>query len=505
MRRKPTALILSLFFAFSALFGAAAEGDSSLSAGNVSKKEAENAPAERPRKAALIVLEGDVDAGMAAYAARAVRNALEGNPDLIVFEVNTYGGRLDAAFDISDTLLAVPVPTVALVDKKAISAGALISLSARKLYMRPSTTIGDCAPIAQGSEGPIMLGEKIQSPLRARFRTLAEKNGYPSLLSQAMVSSELEVVELSKGDSSRLLLRREVDELPARETAGWTRKTLVSEGELLTLTDAEAERLGFSEGTVADVGALMKKLGVETWEEVEISWSETLARFLGTIAPLLMLIGFGALYQELHTPGFGVFGIVGIAALLLVFGAQHVAGLADNLPLALLLLGAALLALEILVFPGTWVAGSLALVCMVAAMALTVGEPTPVLPDEPLPAVDADRLLRNLSAVLVPAALALLLPLLLGRAIVRWMPDRTGIAPGTTLEGARSPTQRALPAPGERGKAVTLLRPVGRVRFGDRVLEATAANGYVEAGSEVVVESAEGDKLTVSAVEKEDA
>ena len=139
----------------------------------------------KKKHAVWIKLEGDVEPAMFEFCARAIDDALKENPDYIVFEINTFGGRLDAAFDIVDTIMAVKGPeTIALVKKKAISAGSLIALACKKLYMLEATTIGDCAPIVQGGDGtPQIVGEKIQSPLRAKFRNLAQRNGYPELLS----------------------------------------------------------------------------------------------------------------------------------------------------------------------------------------------------------------------------------------------------------------------------------------------------------------------------------
>ena len=151
------------------------------------------------KRAVWIKLEGDVEPSMYDFCARAIADALKENPDYIVFEINTFGGRLDAAFDLVDTIMAVKGPeTIALVKKKAISAGSLIALACKKLYMLEATTIGDCAPIVQGGDGtPQIVGEKIQSPLRAKFRNLAQRNGYPELLSSSFVTPELEVLELT--------------------------------------------------------------------------------------------------------------------------------------------------------------------------------------------------------------------------------------------------------------------------------------------------------------------
>lgn len=133
------------------------------------------------------------------FCARAIGEAIEKKPDYIVFEINTFGGRLDAAFDLVDTIMAVKGPeTIALVKKKAISAGSLIALACKRLYMLEATTIGDCAPIVQGGDGtPQIVGEKIQSPLRAKFRNLAQRNNYPELLASSFVTPELEVLELT--------------------------------------------------------------------------------------------------------------------------------------------------------------------------------------------------------------------------------------------------------------------------------------------------------------------
>ena len=99
-----------------------------------------------PKKQAVwIKLEGDVEPSMYDFCARAIDDALQENPDYIIFEINTFGGRLDAAFDLVDTIMAVKGPeTIALVKKKAISAGSLIALACKKLYMLEATTIGDC-------------------------------------------------------------------------------------------------------------------------------------------------------------------------------------------------------------------------------------------------------------------------------------------------------------------------------------------------------------------------
>ena len=152
------------------------------------------------KKVIVIPVEEQVDFGLHAFLKRSVAQALEKHPEVIIFKINTYGGELQSAFDIVDLMTSIKTcSTYAYVEQKAISAGALISLASNRIVMGNSTTIGDCAPITQSQDGIVMLGEKIQSPLRAKFRTLAERNGYPSLLAEAMVTSDMGVVRAESG------------------------------------------------------------------------------------------------------------------------------------------------------------------------------------------------------------------------------------------------------------------------------------------------------------------
>lgn len=138
--------------------------------------------AQAKKHAVWIKLEGDVDPSMYEFCARAIDEAIKEKPDYIVFEINTFGGRLDAAFDLVDTIMAVKGPeTIALVKKKAISAGSLIALACKKLYMLEATTIGDCAPIVQNGDGtPQIVGEKIQSRSAPSSGTSPRKTAIPN-------------------------------------------------------------------------------------------------------------------------------------------------------------------------------------------------------------------------------------------------------------------------------------------------------------------------------------
>ena len=459
-----------------------------LFAGAGTQDGSEALPKNAGKTAVWITLDGDVDPGMNNYARRAIADAMKTNPDYIIFEVNTFGGRLDAAFDIVDTIMGIRGPkTVTLVKNKAISAGALISLSAGSLYMLPGTTIGDCAPIVQNSDGtPQIVGEKIQSPLRAKFRNLAQKNHYPELLSSAMVTPELEVLELTHGDSTVVIEGSKYEKWNDRDKAFWgSPKVLVPAGELLTMTDDEALKLGFSKAAVQDSASLAKTLGISVTNKVEITSGERFARFVSAISGILLIIGFAALYFEFKTPGFGIFGIVGIVAISLVFLGQFASAIDSFLPLILLIVGVLLFVVEILIIPGTFICGALGICCMIAALALTfkgTGLPS-------VPAIAGTALwVRGLFYILACAVIAMLIPIFFSKYIVQLLPAGWTPLLKTDLAEAKSPTEAIEDiAVGTLGTATTPLRPVGHAEFAGKMLDVQTRGDVIESGTPVKV------------------
>ncbi|MCK5232265.1 MAG: serine protease, partial [Desulfobulbaceae bacterium] len=295
------------------------------------------------QKVYVIPVSGDVEPGMAAFIKRAFRDASQYPDSIYVLEMDTFGGRVDSALQIVDTLLKDPGgKTIAFVENKAISAGALIALACNELVMKPNTTIGDCAPITFSSEGAKMLGEKFQSPLRAKFRTLAKKNGYPPALAEAMVTPDMIVYEVKlTGKTIYMDSQAFADLSPKEKENVLSKKTVVAKGELLTMDDHEARELGFSRMSAASIHEMLGRMGITDYEiiNINVSWSESLVRLISSIAPILMMIGMAALYTELKAPGFGVPGMVGIICLGLVFLNQYMVGLADHTELLLLALG----------------------------------------------------------------------------------------------------------------------------------------------------------------------
>ncbi len=449
----------------------------------------------------VIPVNGDVEPAMAAYIERAVLEAGTDTEAIIVLEIDTFGGRVDSALKIVDTMTGIKGPrTIAYVKNKAISAGALIALSADDLVMQPITTIGDCAPISFTQEGPAMLGEKFQSPLRAKFRTLARRNGYPVALAESMVSAHLEIYEIKMADRTLYLNATDLEGMTEEEQKEIiSRKVVVAEDELLTMDDTEALKLGFSMMTAASISDMLEQLNIKDYKinRLEPSWSEALGRFLTSIAPILMMVGMAALYSEYKAPGFGLPGLVGIICLGLVFGNQYIVGLADHTELILIVLGLVFLGFEVFVIPGFGIAGVAGFTCIGLGMILSFQDF--VLPDPNLP-WQGDILVDNLTKVLGSFVVAFAAALFF---LSYFFPRLGKLVKGpyldTTLAGSHANSHEALEVKvGELGTAATFLRPAGKARFGERDIDVVTEGDFIEKDAKVKILAIKGNRVVVT-------
>ena len=442
----------------------------------------------------VIPISGEVSPAMAAFVKRAAKEAH--GASLVIFELDTFGGRVDSALKIVDTITHMEVPSAAWVKSKAISAGALIALSADALYMKSGTTFGDCAPITMSQDGPKMLGEKFQSPLRAKFRALARKNGYSEVLAESMVSADLEILSYEKDGTTLYVDRHDYEEMKEKPEHV---KTVVKKGELLTMDDVEAKLLGFSKESLATADAVAQAFGYEGVEQKRVtpSWSEEFSGWILTIAPILMMIGLGALYAEIKAPGFGVLGVIGIVALGLALFGHHLAGLATYAEMMLIVLGFLLIVVEILIIPGFGVAGIAGFLMILVGLLLSLQDFT--LPDPSLP-WEATLFKVNLASVVLSFGGSLLLAM----GAVRWLVPAMGRrVSGPYLEADLKESKAFSKesdrvSVGEKGRAITPLRPAGKARFGGEPFDVVTQGDFIAAGESVKVCAVDGNRIVVS-------
>ncbi len=462
---------------------------------------------QKPANVFVIPISGDVEPGMAAFLKRALNDVPDTADTVIVVEMNTFGGRVDSALEMVDALINVKnAKTIAFVTNKAISAGALISLACNQLVMKNNTTIGDCAPITYSKEGPKMMGEKFQSPLRAKFRTLAKRNGYPAVLAEAMVSVDMEVYRVKLEDKLVFMDAQEYQDLDkAQKDSITSKKTVVAKGELLTMDDSEAHDLGFSSMSVASLEEMLKQMDLSDQDltRIQESWSEDLVSFIGMLSPILMLIGLGSLYTEIKAPGFGAPGIIGILCLALVFFNQYLVGLANFTELLIVMIGIVLMGFEIFVFPGFGISGIAGIVCITAGLLLSLQDF--VIPDPNLP-WEKELLINNMLRVLSSVLGSFLFALFLLRYVFpRISKTVQGPYLAATLADARLdlPVDTSLQA-GQTGTAITLLRPSGKATIDGERYDVVTQGDFVPKGSKIRVATIKGTKIVVVRIDTDE-
>jgi len=226
----------------------------------------------------VIPIQGPIESkALARAVARSLEDARKRKAQIIVFHVDTPGGRVDVANSIIDLIEKTDwAKTVAWVEgnstvKGAISAGAYISLSTEQIYMAPGTAIGAAVPFKE-SFGNYEVDEKFQSFFRARFRALAEKRGHPVRLADAMVDTSTSVVQVFVDGQQRLVSEEEAAQFRrdhAQDGKYRRGKTVVAEGKILTLTANEALEYGLAKAKAADMKELMASMGIADYSVYE--------------------------------------------------------------------------------------------------------------------------------------------------------------------------------------------------------------------------------------------
>ncbi|MFQ5963585.1 MAG: nodulation protein NfeD [Candidatus Scalinduaceae bacterium] len=459
-----------------------------------------------PKKVSIIPLSGMIDGGLHSSIERRGTIAKEIGSDLIIFEIDTYGGRLEPAFEISEYISSIKdAKTIAFIPKKAISAGALIAISCNEIYMAPQAELGDCEPIVPSSEGGYKtVGEKIQTVLRTKFRKFAEKNGYPVLLAEAMVTKEIEVYYITTEDNPEgfYISSRELKEMTEEEKKKIkSKKLIIEEGKLLTMYAKEAHEYQFAKEIIEDRESLLESLNIDkaVTTSIDTNWSEEMVRFLESIAPILLGIGLVALWIEFKSPGLGLPGIIGALCLATVFLSKYLVGLAEAPEIIIFFIGIALLAVEILVIPGFGIAGIAGILLILTGVILSFQDFT--IPRTPY---DVDTFTKNIFSIMCS---------LLGSGITifllfKYMPGlpvfrRLVLTASETAQGGFViPSQPAGEnnLTGRIGKAVTILHPTGKIEINNHTLDVITDGEYIAKGQSVEIIEIRGNRIVVKAI-----
>ncbi len=458
----------------------------------------------------FIPIHGEIDRALVVFLRRSIKRVKEAEAEFIVFDVDTFGGRVDSALQIA-TLIgsAAPSETVAYITTGpestgvSWSAGALISLSCKRIYMSPGTSMGAAAPVTMGAEGATPASEKVVSAVRAQMAALAEKNGYPVNIAKAMVDQDIELKEVYIDGELLVVTKEEMIDIEreAKKSGKVIEegKIISSSGKLLTLTAMEMEKYGVSSGTVSDQGSLLDVLSVRATDTEQINESPA-DRAVGFITSagfttILIIIGLVALYIEITSPGFGVPGTIAIICFAIVFSSYALLGTVGSLELILFVMGLILLILEIFVIPGFGVAGISGIVLIVASLVLSMQGFV-------IPSFEWQKEIfkRNLLVVSVGVVTSFITFGILAYFLpqIRLFSSLTLATSQSAENGYTVQTKdESSKLLGLKGVSVTTLRPAGKAEFGDEVLNVETEGEFVEAGVKVEVIEVSGNRIIV--------
>ena len=465
----------------------------------------------------VIPIHGEIEPSRMIFVRRGIEKAEAAGAEYIVFDIDTFGGRVDSALQIA-TLIgsARSATTIAFVPAAAEgtgvswSAGALISFACNEIYMAPGTSIGAAAPVYQTQTGMEMADEKTVSAVRTQMAALAEKNGYPKSVAFAMVDLDIELVEVYLDDDIILTSTDDIPDLVREaaksETTFEQGKTVSREGKLLSLTAGDMEKYGISSGTVYDTDELFAAIGVDPAGAIflEESLLDRAASFVtgALLTGLLVVAGLVALYMEVTSPGFGIPGTIAIICFAVVFLGSALLGTVGSLELLLFLIGVVLLIVEIFLIPGFGITGISGI--LLIAVALILSRQDFILPEFTWEwdVFRQNLLVIGLSVVASVVFFGLIIKLfphlpLFNRLILQ-SPD-TGNVLGVAESTGEPPIldSATVVDVGMHGVSLTVLRPVGKAEIGGDVVIVKTEGEFVDEGVDIEVVGVNGNQISV--------
>ncbi len=474
-------------------------------------------------KATVIVCKGMIDDGLYKSIRRRTQIALDEGAEYLIYEISTYGGTLQAGDDISKYFIlevGKEAHTVAYITTEAISAGAMISVSCQDIIMLENTTIGDCAPVAIGAKLEGVEREKVESFTRAAFDRAAEANGYPTALLKAMVSMQIKVYRVENLQTGEYEFF-ESDQLPKdpNEYNLDDKELIVRDDELLTLTASKALKYGVARAQVKDLtGALdflAKRDGVTFVGPpmvLKTIWSEEMVRWLNSPAVMgvLVMIALLGVYIEFNTPGVGLPGLAAVICFAIIIGSKYLVGLANWVEVALFIVGMLLLLVEIFVLPGFGIAGFLGIMCILAGLfGMLIKNPPDKLP-WPQTQPDWQLFIDGVWAMSLGFAGFVFLAWLMTKYLPK-LQFLSGLILVPTAAKRGSEMEISMRAPpesktisvnvGDIGEVVSTLRPTGKAKFGDAMVDVVAEAEFLDIETKVEIIEIHGNRVVVKAVE----
>lgn len=438
-----------------------------LTAHSVVKAQEEEKSKGEKKKIYTFLIDDNIDPRMNRRVQLALEDAKNKEADLILIEMDTYGGAVNDADDIRTMILEADIPIHVWINKDAASAGALISIACDSIYMASGASIG-AATVVMGGGGDAA-PDKYQSYMRSMMRSTAEAKGRNPKIAEAMVDQNIEIEGVS------------------------------AKGSVITFSVSEAIENGFCEGQADSKKEIIEeKLGIKEYEIIayEISGVEkVIAFFLNpVVSGFLILVIFAGIYFEIQTPGVGFPLAASITAIILYFIPYYLTGLAANWEIAVFIVGVILLLVEIFLIPGFGIFGILGIIGILVG--LTLG----MIPNDAFDFtfVPSGELFAALVTVILAAIAAIGLIFFMAPKVNQWRAfSSIALASTQKREEGYTSTLYSNNLMGKEGIAHTRLMPSGKVMIEEEVYDAYSRGEFIDKGEKVKVISTEGTSLKV--------
>lgn len=417
------------------------------------------------KKVLLIKVGAEIDPRTNRHTKLGLEEAESIGADLVILELDTYGGAVNDADDIRTRILEFEKPIHVFINKDAASAGALISIACDSIYMAPGASIGAATVVvATGEAAP----DKYQSYMRSIMRSTAEAKGRNPKIAEAMVDESIEVDSISEA------------------------------GEVITFSTSEAIKYGFCEAEVKSVEEILELNKVDSYDIIEfkLSASEKIIKFFlnPVISGLLILIIIGGIYFELQTPGVGFPILAALIAIVLYFVPYYLNGLAENWEIIAFAVGIVLIALEIFVIPGFGVAG-------ISGIVLTMGSLILVMLNNDMfdfSFVNTSEIFVAISTTFISLIAAIIIMFMGGVRLTNtnFFKKIALVETQNRTDGYTSNFKETSYL-GQTGQAYTVLRPSGKIIINGEIFDAYTRGDYINKDEEVVVIEESGTSLRV--------
>ncbi|PWG81788.1 NfeD family protein [Pararcticibacter amylolyticus] len=390
---------------------------------------------------------------------KAFQKADEAKASVVLIRMNTFGGMVDYADSIRTRILNAQQTTIVYIDNNAASAGALIALACDRIYMKKGAGIGAASVV--NPKGEIM-PEKYQSYMRGLMRATAEAKGRDPRIAEAFVDPDVAIPGINE------------------------------KGKVLTLTSREAVKAGFCEAEVSDLNEVLNAERIDSSLVVthHVSFIDRIIAFLinPAVSGILILLIIGGIYFEMQSPGIGFALLVAVVAALLFFAPLYLEGLAAHWEIGLFLVGVILLLLEIFVIPGFGVAGIMGIICIIGGLVLSL-----VLNDWfDFTVTGSEQISSAAMLVMGSMVLAIVVCVFVGKSLLK-----TPVFQRLVLQDEQR-SQMGYVSGRQRdemlnktGYAKTDMRPSGKIEIEGKWYDAVSLDGYIDKGTEVVVEKQE--------------